>query len=161
MAKTASNVLVGVAILYFKYPVGGSYVEVGYTKDGVTLEYSADTADIDVEELTLPIKRVITKEKLSVKCNMSESSLINMDKAIAGSVLAASTITIGGGLIKEMSIQIVGTNPAGFARTITIPLATAVGSVGMPFKKGEETVVPVEFQALKGASDITIVDSTS
>ena len=162
MAKTTSNVLVGVAILYFKYPVGGSYVEVGYTKDGVTLEYNADTADIDVEEATFPIKRVITKEKLSVKCNMAESSLINMDKAIAGSVLAASTITIGGGLIKEMSIQIVGTNPAGFARTITIPLATAVGSVGMPFKKGEETVVPVEFQALKGASDVcTIVDSTS
>ena len=150
------------ATLYFKYPVGGSYVEVGYTKDGVDLEYNADTKDIDVEEATFPIKRVIAKEKLTVKCNMSESSLINMDKAIAGSVLAASTITIGGGIIKQMSIQIVGTNPAGFARTITIPLATAVGTVGMKYRKGEETVVPVEFQALKGASDVcTIVDSTS
>jgi hypothetical protein len=162
MAKTIANVLVGVATLYFKYPVGGTYVEVGYTEDGVNLEYNADTADVDVEEETFPIGRVITKERLSVKCNMAEASLINMDKAIAGSSLAASTITIGGGVNKEMSIQIVGTNPAGYARTITIALATAVGTVGMPYRKGEKTVVPVEFQALRGASDVcTIVDSAS
>ena len=93
---------------------------------------------------------------------MAEASLINIDKAIAGSSLAGSIITIGGGVLKEMSIKIVGTNPAGYARTIEIPLATAVGTVGQPFKKGEKTVVPVEFQALKGTSDVcTITDSTS
>lgn len=162
MAQTAANVLVGVATLSFKYPVGGTYVEVGYTKDGVDLEYTADEADIEVAEETFPIARVITKESLSVKCNMSESSLANMDKAIAGSVLSGSVITIGGGANKEMSIKIVGTNPAGYARTIEIPLATAVGSVGMGYKKGEETVVPVTFQALKGSGDVcTITDSTS
>lgn len=162
MAKTIANVLVGVATLSIKYPVGGSYVEVGYTEDGVTFEYSADMSDIDVEEETFSIDRVITKETLSVICNMAESSLYNIDKAIAGSVLAASTITIGGGVNKQMSILLVGTNPAGYARTITIPLATATGAVGMPYKKGEKTVVPVTFQALKGAGDVaTIVDSAA
>jgi len=162
MAQTIANVLTGVAVLSIKYPVGGAYVEAGYTDDGVTLTYTADEADIEVEEETFPIDRVITKETLEVTCNMAESSLYNMDKAIAGSVLAGSTITIDGGVNKEMSIKIVGTNPAGFDRTITIPLATATGSVGMPYKKGEKTVVPVTFQALKGASDVcTIVDSTS
>ena len=157
---TLANVLVGVAVLSFKYPVGGSYVEVGFTEDGVTFEYSADTADVEVEEETFPLERVITKETLAITCNMAESSLANMDKAIAGSVLAGSTITIGGGVNKEMSIKVVGTNPAGNARTIEIPLATALGTVGMAYKKGEKTVVPVSFQALKGASDVcTIVDS--
>jgi hypothetical protein len=162
MAKTIANVLTGVATLYFKYPIGGSYVEVGYTEDGVQLEYNADTADIEVEETTFPIDRVITKESLSIKCNMAESSLANIDKAIAGSVLSGSTITIGGGVMKDMSIQIVGTNPAGFARTITIALANAVGAVGIAYRKGAKTVVPVTFQALKGTSDVcTIVDSAS
>lgn len=162
MAKTIANVLVGVATLSIKYPVGGSYVEVGYTEDGASFEYSADMADVDVEEETFSIDRVITKETLSIICNMAESSLYNIDKAIAGSVLAGSTITIGGGVNKQMSIKLVGTNPAGYARTITIALATAIGAVGMPYKKGEKTVVPVTFQALKGASDVaTIVDSAA
>ena len=161
MAKTIANVLVGVATLEIKYPVGGAYVEVGYTEDGVNMEYSADTADIEVEEETFPIERVITKETLAVTCNMAESSLYNIDKAIAGSVLAASTITIGGGTNKEMSIKIVGTPPGGLTtRTIEIPLATALGTVGMSYRKGIKTIVPVTFQALKGAADVcTIIDA--
>lgn len=162
MAKTIANVLVGIATLSIKYPVGGSYVEVGYTEDGARLEYTADTADVDVEEETFPIERVITKETLAVVCNMAESSLFNMDKAIAGSSLSGSTITIGAGVNKEMSIKLVGTNPAGFNRTIEIPLATAIGAVGMAYRKGEKTVVPVTFQALKGAGDVaTIVDASA
>lgn len=166
MAKTIQNVLTGVATLSFKYPIGGAYAEVGYTEDGVSLEYTADTVDIGVEEETFPIDRVINKEDLAVTCNMAESSLANIDKAMAGSVLAASTITIGPttniGAIKDMSIKIVGTNPAGFARTIEIPLANAVGAVGMAYKKGAKTVVPVTFKALKGAAAVcTIIDSTS
>jgi len=162
MAKTIANVLVGVATLSIKYPVGGSYVEVGYTEDGVTMDYSPEESDIDVEEETFPIKRVITKETLSIICNMAESSLFNIDKAIAGSTLAGSTITIGDGANKEMSVKVVGKNPAGFDRTIEIPLATATGTVGMAYKKGEKTVVPLTFQALKGAGDVcTVVDSTS
>lgn len=160
MANVIANVLVGVAKLEFKYPVGGAYVEAGYTEDGVTMEYSADTSDVDVEEETFPIGRVITKETLSITCNMAEASLVNLDKAYAGSVLAGATITIGDGAIKEMSIKLTGTNPAGADRTIEIALATATGSVSTPYKKGEKSVVPVTFQALKGAGDVcTIVDS--
>ena len=159
---TISNVLVGVATLSFKYPVGGAYVEVGYTEDGVTFEYTADEADIMVEEETFPINRVLTKETIAVRCNMAEASLANIDKAIAGSVFTPNTLTIGGMVNKQMSIKIVGKNPAGFNRTVTIGLATATGSVGIPYKKGEKRVVPVAFQALKGAGDVcTIVDSTS
>ena len=162
MALTAANVLVGVAELYFKYPIGGAYVQVGYTEDGVVLEYTADTADIDLEEETFPIQRVIIKETLAVTCNMAEGSLTNIDKAIAGSIMAGSVITIGGGINKEMSIKIVGTNPAGFDRTVEIALATAVGAVGQSYRKGEKSIVPVTFQALKGAGDVcTITDSTS
>ncbi len=162
MAKTIANVLVGVATLSFRYPVAGSYVEVGYTEDGVVLEYSADTANLEIEEESFPIERAIVREILAITCNMAEGSLTNIDKAIVGSVLAGSVITIGGGAVKEMSIKVVGTNPAGFDRTIEILLATASGAVGQSYRKGEKTIIPVTFEALKGTGDVcTITDSTS
>mgnify|MGYP001128906512 CR=1 FL=1 len=162
MAADSANVLVGVATLSVKYPAGtGEYVEVGYTEDGVSFEYSADVVEIEVEEETYPLEQFITREHIKVTCNMAESSLFNIDKAIAGSVLAGSVITIGGGVMKEMGIQIVGKNPDGFARTIEIPLASATGTVGMSYRKTEKTIVPVEFTALKPATGnvCTITDA--
>lgn len=138
------------------------YTEVGYTEDGVTLEYNADTADIDVEEETFSIDRVITKETLKVTCNMAESSLYNIDKAMAGAVLSGSILRLGDGVNKTMNLKIEGLNPAGFIRAVQIPIATASGTVGMPYKKGAKTIVPVTFMALKGTSDAcTIVDNTA
>ena len=136
------------------------YTEVGYTEDGVTMEYTADTAGIEVEEETFEIGRVITKETLAITCNMAEASLFNMDKAMAGSLLSGSILKLGAGTMKTMNLKLAGTNPAGFNREIFIPLATSTGAVGMPYKKGEKTVVPVTFQALKGTEPAcTIVDA--
>ncbi|MBA7641803.1 hypothetical protein ES703_49488 [subsurface metagenome] len=165
MAQTIANVITGVAVLSIRCPAvdGGVWTEVGYTEDGVTMEYTADTADIEVEEETVPLERVITKETIAVTCNMAETSLYNIDKAIAGSIHAGAVLTIGGGVNKEMSIQIVGTTTHGgyTAVTILIPLATALGTVGMSYRKGEKTMVPVTFQALKGAAaPCTITFST-
>ena len=159
---TAANVLVGVGTLSIKYPIGGSYVEAGYTEDGVSMEYNPTEEDIMVEETTVALDRVITKEEVKFTCNMAESSLVNMDKAIAGSVLAGSVITIGGGINKKMSVKVVGKNPAGFNRTLEIPLATATGTVGMSYKKGGKTVVPVTFAALYNNGTVfTITDAAS
>ena len=136
--------------------------EVGYTEDGVTLTYTADEADIEVEEETFPIGRVITKETAEITCNMAESSLFNIDKAMAGAVLSGGVLTLGGGVNKTMNLKIKGTNPAGFTREILIPVATATGAVGMSYRKGEKTIVPVTFQALKGDSPaVTIVDNAA
>ena len=152
-----ANVLVGVAILSVKYPVGGEYVECGYTEDGAVMEYSPDIADIEVAEETFPIARVITKEDVSITANLLEATLDNMNKAFAGSILTTDSltedvITIGGGVIKQLGVKLVGKTPAGKDRTIEMPLATAVGAVAIPYKKGEKTVIPVKFGALKGAA---------
>ena len=93
---------------------------------------------------------------------MAESSLYNIDKAMAGSVLSGSIISLGGGVNKTMNLKIEGITPAGFHRAIQVPLATATGAVGMAYKKGPKTVVPVTFQALKGVSPAcTIVDNVT
>ena len=139
------------------------FTEIGYTEDGVTITYTADESDIEVEEETFPIDRVITKETAEVTCNMAESSLFNIDKAMAGSLWSGSILKLGAGTNKKMTLGIRGTNPAGFTRQITIPSCTATGAVGMPYKKGEKTVVPVTFQALKttGHPAVTIVDNAA
>ncbi len=139
------------------------FTDLGYTEDGVTLEYTSDEADIEVEEETLPIARVITKETVAVTCNMAESSLANIGLAMAGSVVSGSILTLGAGVNKTMNLKIAGVNPAGYIREIMIPLATTTGAVAQSYKKGEKTMVPITFQALKPANEpaLTIVDNAA
>ena len=139
------------------------FTEVGYTEDGVTMTYTADEGDVEVEEETFPIDRVITKETCEITCNMAESSLFNMDKAMAGSLLSGSILKLGAGTQKKITLGIRGINPAGFTRQITIPSCTATGAVAMSYRKGVKTVVPVTFQALKTAGHpaVTIVDNAA
>lgn len=139
-----------------------AFTEVGYTEDGVTMEYSAEQADIIVHEETFPIGSALTAESISVTCNMAEASLVNLNNAMAGAVLSGNKITFGAGVNKTMNLKIEGTSPAGYHRAIHIPLAVAGGTVGMSYKKGEKTLVPVTFKALKGDSDAcTIFDNAA
>ncbi len=138
------------------------FVEVGYTEDGVTMEYAAEQADIMVHEETFPVGSALTAESLTFTCNMAEASLANMNNAMAGAVLSGSIMSLGAGVNKTMNLKIEGTNPAGYHRAIHIPYAVAGGTVGMSYKKGEKTIVPVTFKALKGDSDAcTIVDNAA
>ena len=138
------------------------FVDIGYTEDGVTLTYTSETADVEVEEETFAIDRLLTKEILEITVNMAESSLANLGNAMPGSVRSGNIITFGAGVMKTMNMKLVGVTPGGFIRTIQIPKATAMGAVGIPYKKGEKTVVPVTFQALKDATGlIAIIDNAA
>ncbi len=139
------------------------YVDIGYTEDGVTLTYTGDTADIEVEEETFPVNRVITKETMEITVNVAESALADLNRAMAGAVLSGNILTLGAGVMKTMNLRIEGVTPAGLIRQIFIPYATALGAVGMSYRKGEKTMVPLTFQAYKGSSTpvVTIVDNAA
>ena len=141
--------------------LGSPFTEVGYTEDGVTMEYAAEETDIMVHEETFPVDSAITKESITITCNMAEASLANMNNAMAGAVLSGSKITLGDGVNKTMNLKIEGTNPAGYLRSILIPKAVTSGTVGMSYKKGEKTIIPVSFKALKAQDSevCTIVDN--
>lgn len=143
--------------------LSSDFTEVGYTEDGVTITYTADTVDIEVEEETFPIDSVISKESCEVTCNMAESSLFNMDKAMAGALFSGNILKLGAGTQKKMVLGIRGTNPAGFPRSIMIPSCVATGAVGMSYRRAEKVVIPVTFRALKttGHPAVTIVDSAA
>ena len=147
-----ADVIVGVGALY--YDVAGAAVPAnlfGYTEDGVTIEYTADIADVEVEEETFAINRVITKEEVTITCNLAENLLANLREAMPGASGVAPIINLGGGVLQTMSVRFVGGGPTGVAtRTIYAKYAHPVGPVGMSYKKGEKTLIPVAFKAYQG-----------
>jgi len=162
MANTVANVLVGVATV--KMGAAGNAAAaatlLGYTEDGVTLEYTADIADIEVEEETFPINRVITKETVTVTLNCAESLLANLGYAMGGADGLVSPVVLGGGALQEFSLKIDGIPPLATSRTIEINWVHAIGTVGMAYKKGEKTVIPVSFAAFKGLETDDVVTIT-
>jgi len=165
MATVVANVLVGTGTLYYHTTpgtvVGSVTTEFGYTEDGVTIEYTADIADVEVEEETFPIKRVITKEELTITCNLAENLLANLENALAGALTGgAGIVDLGGGAMRTMALKFVGVTVAGADRTIYVPYANPVGTVGMAYKKGEKTIIPVSFKAYQGVSGADVVTIT-
>ena len=162
MATVVANVLVGTGTLYYHTTAGTASASVttefGYTQDGVTIEYTADQTDVEVEEATFPIKRVITKETLTITANLAENLLANLENAMAGALTGgAGVVDLGGGAQRTMALRFAGTGPGGTTRTIYIPYANPIGTVGMAYKKGEETIIPVSFAAYQGTSGADVV----
>lgn len=162
MANVVANVLAGVAQLFYHTTPGTASASVttefGYTEDGVTIEYSADIADIEVEEETFAINRVITKEEVTLTCNLAENLLANLENAMAGALTGgAGVVDLGGGAMRDMALRLYGVTTGGLHRTIYIPYAHPIGAVGMSYKKGEKTIIPVSFKAYQGVAGADVV----
>ena len=165
MATVVANVLVGTGTLYYHTTAGtasvGVVTEFGYTEDGVTIEYTAETADIEVEEETFPIERVITKENVIITCNLAENLLANLENAMSGALTGgAGVVDLGGGVMRTMALRFYGVGPGATHRTVYIPYSNPMGTVGMAYKKGEKTMIPVAFHAFQGVSGADVVQIT-
>ena len=139
------------------------FEELGYTEDGVTVTLTSDTVDIEVEEETFPIARPLIKETAEITVTLAQTTLRNLNIAIAGSVLVGNILTMGAGVQKTFNLKLEGKDQAGLLWSILIPKATALGAVGFSYKKDEKTMIPCTFQALKPANEnaITIVKNTN
>ena len=163
---TTANVLVGVAAVTIttKLLKSGGLKEMTaptdsiatfFTVDGVTMSVRSTMANIKVEEVVGTIIRRLTDQEVDITFTFAEGTLKNMVAAIPGSAinLAGTVVTIGGGyagssLLQEFTLSVVGLDPAGGTRTIAIPSVNPTGEVGIPYKKGEISVLPVTFSAL-------------
>ena len=178
MGATA-NVLVGVAAVTIttkalksgglkEMTVPTNTIASFYTVDGVNLSVSSTFSDIKVEENVGTVIRRLTDQDVKVTFTFAEGTLKNLVASIPGSAinLGGTVVTIGGGyagssLLQEFTLSIVGVNPAGGTRTIAIPSANPTGEVGIPYKKGEISVVPVTFSCLVADTGIfgTVTDA--
>ena len=143
----AAKVLVGVASI----AVGSGYTfrRIGYTTDGVTMTVRSTFADVKVEENEGTLIRRLIDQEVDVTLNMAEGTLANLTAAIPGAVATSPAITtIGGGTLQSSRLTLVGLNPAGYPRVIVLTEVNPTGEVGIPFKKGEVSVVPITFSAI-------------
>jgi hypothetical protein len=144
---TKANVLVG--DVQVTMGVGVSAAVIGYSVDGVTMTVRGSNADIKVEENEGTIIRRLIDQEVDVTLNMAEGTLANLAAAIPGAVATTGAITtIGGGALQSSRLTLVGTNPAGYPRVIVLTEVNPTGEVGVPFKKGEASIVPITFSAI-------------
>lgn len=181
MARQIKNILVGVGTIALSGELDANgtpataLADMGFTIDGVEITLEPDIVDIIVDQLGDAAKLIEQSVKVMIKTTLAEATLANL--AIAwGRPDAAYTANGLGGTLKlgvnptgkptERQLQFVGKSPEGFDRTYTCNRAVSVAASGHAYKRGEATVLPVEFRILPDASATgqeygTVVDATS
>jgi hypothetical protein len=157
---TKANVLVG--DVKVTVGVGVSALVIGYSVDGVNMTVRSTDANIKVEEAEGTIIRRLIDQEVDVTLNMAEGTLLNLNAAIPGAVATSAAITtIGGGALQSKRLTLEGLNPAGTPRIIVLTECNPTGEVGIPFKKGEISVVPVTFSGIVADTGVfgTVTDA--
>ncbi len=137
------------------WPAGWELV--GYTKDGIEVEYQPTYKDIEVDEEMSPVKIILVKENGSIKANLSESTLQNLNTAISASILSSATaggndqtiLEFGSGQPEEVMVGFDGPAPGdGICRVIIAFRAMSVAAVGLKYSRENEVVIPLELRVL-------------
>jgi hypothetical protein len=182
---TITNVIVGEAYAYTApastaMPVdtvaegaswGGSWVYVGATEEGVTVNHSADTNEIRIEEQSLPVRILKTTTNFRITASLSEDTVETMKLAYSGATITTTAAATGqpgkktlalSDTLTELALGFEATNSFGFWRRVYIPRVLSLADVGTPYRRAANNrVYPVEFRAICKPSDIQIVDKTA
>ena len=65
---------------------GGNWINVGYTTAPLALNYERELFELEVEQVTLPIKGLITKETAMAETTLAELTAANLRLAFGGTV---------------------------------------------------------------------------
>ena len=65
---------------------GGNWVNLGYTLEPVALSYETETFELEVEQITLPVRRVRTKETVMIETALAEMTGANLALVVDGTV---------------------------------------------------------------------------
>lgn len=161
---TIANVLVGVATLYLKNPwTESTWVAVGYTLEGVDLSAKMESETPPVVWIQDPVDSVKRIQTLVVNSTLAEATLANLSVVFPGASVDGNVLTFSAGDPPFVGVKLVGTNPAGFDRTIIFPKGKIIDGTEMGFRKNKASGIPFSFMATKpDGSDIgTLTDSAS
>lgn len=152
MAQNAQNVQMGVCSV----TLGGT--DLGHTKGGVEVSYEQSHKDIAVDAYgTSPVRKVLTGEKFKVKVPMAEYTILNLNKAMAQSLLTGAgqaRLTVGqksGVDSTSIAAQLVlHPTAAGASRAYDVVLYKAypISTVTLHHSVDAEKIISVEFEAL-------------
>lgn len=181
MAYNVSDILITPAYLWFAPvgeakpdettvdvgdPWGGNWQALGYTLEPVTVAYNQDVFELEVQQLTNPVKRAITKEDIMIESVLAEFNPTNLALVFNGA--ASSTpagpaqkafddIRSGGRVdLDEYSFGFEGLYKnqanAEFPVRVFIHRATATLNGEIAFAKNAGVGIPVQIKALADTS---------
>lgn len=166
---TTTNILIGAGNLYFGETSDDNTAlsDVGYTRDGVTLERTGTHYDVNVDQEFSPVLTQLVGERFVVRTNLTEITLRNIKIAwgfsdavtssdfsdIDGSPLVGKSIQFGSpGMTQdpaEWSILFRGKAPGtSKVRHVRFHRCIAAEFGSLVHSKGSETVIPTAFVCL-------------
>lgn len=165
---TAANVKLGVCNVTF------GTVDLGYTKGGVKVSYSADTIEKIVDQEDAPIGEIISKQNFEVKVPMAEYDLAKLEDLFPGATLVTDGVNptkkklvLSGSAGTDLSSlqQKLVLKPAGAINdneNITLHHAVPKLTMEFAFEKENVRVYEITFRALKGVDGwVTFGDATA
>src|SRR6056300_873826 len=140
-----------------------SWVDVGYSEDGWTLEMDKTFEDIMVAEEIDPIATFKTAQEVRLTGELAQASMSNLQVALAGGTFTEDDTDYASGYdslkppstddFDEKSLLLIVDGPAGADRHVEIPRAINVGAFSMAHQKApQKVVIATEFKVLKPKS---------
>jgi len=169
----AANVLIGAGNLYYgdKGEVITGFSDVGYTRDGVTLERSGNFYDVNVDQEFSPVQTHMTGERMVVRTNLAEVTMQNLKLAwgfsdtittsdfsdVDGNAYSGKSLQFGGPDLHqdlpEYAIVFKGKAPGtNKTRLIRMHRCVAAEFGALVHSKTGETVIPAAFVCLAESS---------
>ena len=141
-------------------------VALAYTRGGVSINCDESINWVDVDQEIGAVDGILVDEVYTMKTNIAEALLINLEIAWNAS-LTTQTITFGGGTLTELAdVTAIGTGEASFpTRTVTFFKAISIDRAELSFVKDDVTLVPITLRAIvdttkaAGATIGTLVDT--
>lgn len=177
MPNNASDIILSPATIYFA-PVGetlpdettveygdawgGNWAQLGYTLAPLAVGYSREEYEVEVEQITLPIKRIKTKESVTLETTLAEVTAANLQLAIGGTVTTTAAgagqrafeeLKAGGDTVLDeyaWGIEGLHQDAAGnrFPARLVIYKGTATLNGQLEFSKKKESGLPLQIKAL-------------
>lgn len=148
---TISNVKLGPCSV----KLGG--VDLGHTKGGVTVMYTPEYKDIQVDQYGNTVaERVLIGEKLTAQVPLAEATLANIENAIpAATDVGSARATIGkdaGERMAQYALELVlhplANASSDLSEDVVIHKAIVDGEIEIAFNNEDERVLNVTFMAL-------------
>jgi hypothetical protein len=128
----------------------------GYTDDGVEFVYTPTFKDINVDEEMSPVQKLLTAEKLEINVKLAETTLVNLQRAIAGSTLVEgggiSTLYVGSSATpQEWVLGFQGPAPlanGNKTRVLVVWRVMPTAAVTFKYQRKDKVIYNVKFEGL-------------
>jgi hypothetical protein len=137
---------------------GSGFETVGFTQDGLTVEFESNVELIHVDQVAVPVHPILGAGKVKLSVILAEVSFLQLKLGIPG--LAEITADMYAALGSPdddtqafFAIQFTGEGPNGTTWTFEIPNATATGSGEQVLTRTDIRKLPVDISAQSNGTD--------